>query len=244
MKRKILITGSSKGIGFAIAKRLVKNKKNFIYINGRNKTKLIKAKKKLNNCDIAFGNVNKSKTLNKISKKIKNLDVLICNIGSGKSVSAGKEKKKDWKKSFDENFYSAINTIKTFEKKLIKSKGIIICVSSICGIEYIKGAPITYSVSKAALNAFVRSYSKFLGSKGVRLNAIAPGNILFKGSTWEKKLKKDRKKTTKFIYDEVPLKRLGSVEGIANLVNYLIEDDSKFINGSIFVADGGQLKGF
>ena len=69
MKKKILITGSSQGIGFAIAERLVKNKENFVYINGRNKSKLIKAKKKLNNCDIAFGNVNKNKTLNKISKK-------------------------------------------------------------------------------------------------------------------------------------------------------------------------------
>ena len=60
-------------------------------------------------------------------------------------------------------------------------------------MEFIKGAPITYSVSKAALNAFVEFYSKYLGPKGVRLNAIAPGNILFKGSSWEKKINQNKK---------------------------------------------------
>ena len=99
-------------------------------------------------------------------------------------------------------------------------------------MEFIKGAPITYSVSKAALNAFVRFYSKYLGTKGVRLNAIAPGNILFKGSTWEKKLQKNKRMTLNQIDQEVSLKRFGTAEDIANLVNYLIKDNSKFINGS------------
>ena len=68
---------------------------------------------------------------------------------------------------------------------MIKSKGIIICISSICGMEYIKGAPITYSVTKAALNAFVRYYSKIIGPKGVKINAIAL-KYFFKGSTGKK----------------------------------------------------------
>ena len=159
-EKKILITGSTKGIGFAIAQKLIKNDKNFVYINGRKRVNLQKAKKKLINCSTILGDISKN-ILYKISKRIKNLDVLICNVGNGKSVPIGKEKVNDWKKSFEENFYSTVNTIKAFEKKLIKSKGIIVCISSICGSEYIKGAPMTYSVTKAALNAFIRSYSKF-----------------------------------------------------------------------------------
>ena len=57
-------------------------------------------------------------------------------------------------------------------------------------------------------------------------------------------MKKNRVKTNKFISAEVPLKKFGSADSIANLVNFLVEDDSKFINGSIIVADGGQLKSF
>ena len=151
-KKNILITGSSKGIGSFIAKKLHEDKNNQIFINGRNKKDLINLKK-LTNCEIVQGDINKTIVLKKINKKIKKLNVLICNIGSGKSVITGKETKQDWEKSLNQNFYSSINAIKTFEKKLIKSKGIIICISSICGMEFIKGAPITYSVSKAALNA-------------------------------------------------------------------------------------------
>tara|TARA_Y100000768_G_C23971807_1_gene680942 strand:+ start:239 stop:982 length:744 start_codon:yes stop_codon:yes gene_type:complete len=243
-KKNILITGSSRGIGLSIAEKLYKDEYNQIFINGRNKKKLENLKKKkLANCEIALGDINNSTVLKKINKKIKRLDVLICNIGSGRSKITGKETKQDWEKSLSQNFYSSVNTIKVFEKKLIKSKGIIICISSICGMEFIKGAPITYSVSKAALNAFVRFYSKYLGTKGVRLNAIAPGNILFKGSTWEKKLQKNKRMTLNQIDQEVSLKRFGTAEDIANLVNYLIKDNSKFINGSIIVADGGQIRG-
>ena len=191
-----------------------------------------------------MGDVSDLKQLYKINKQIKKIDVLICNVGNGKSARPGKENLKDWKKSFKENFFSTINTIKSFEKKLIKSKGIIICISSICGLEFIKGAPITYSVSKSALNTFVRHYSKIIGPKGVKINAIAPGNILFEGSNWEKKLKKEKKILKKMISDEVSLNKFGSTKDINDIVNYLIDSNSNFANGSIFVLDGGQIRSF
>ena len=241
-KKNILITGSSKGIGSFIAKKLHEDKNNQIFINGRNKKDLINLKKKLTNCEIVQGDINKTIVLKKINKKIKKLNVLICNIGSGKSVITGKETKQDWEKSLNQNFYSSINAIKTFEKKLIKSKGIIICISSICGMEFIKGAPITYSVSKAALNAFVRFYSKYLGPKGVRLNAIAPETYYLK-ALLGKKINQNKKKVFRQINQEVSLKKFGSAEDVSNLVNYLIKEETQFINGSIIVADGGQIRG-
>jgi 3-oxoacyl-[acyl-carrier protein] reductase len=111
-------------------------------------------------------------------------------------------------------------------------------------MEYIKGAPITYSVTKAALNAFVRYYSKIIGPKGVRINAIAPGNIFFKGSTWEKKIKKKEKIVKKTLKDEVSLQKFGSTTDITGIIDYLINSNSNFINGSVFVVEGGQIRSF
>ena len=133
-----MITGSSSGIGWKIAQILSKNKNNNIIINSRNLKKLKKSSKELGNCKFVIGDVTKIKDLKKIGNKIKNIDVLICNVGNGKSAKPGKEKKEDWVKSLNENFFSAVDTIKIFEKKLIKSQGMIICISSVCGIEELK----------------------------------------------------------------------------------------------------------
>ena len=97
---------------------------------------------------------------------------------------------------FDQNFFTASNAIEDSKKELIKSKGSIVCISAGAGNKFIKGAPITYSTAKAALSFYVKSLAFYLGSKGVNLNVIAPGNTMFKGSTWDKKLN-----TNKFLFD-------------------------------------------
>ena len=242
--KNILITGSSSGIGFYIAQSLSNLVDYKVFLNGKNINKLKKAKKKIVNSSYIRGDVTKEKDLKKIQKKIEDLHVLICNVGNGKSAKPGDERLEDWKKSFEENFYSTVKTIKFFEKKLIKSKGLVICISSICGIEYISGAPLTYSVSKSALNSFVRYYSKIIGPKGVRINAIAPGNIIFKGSTWDRKLKKNKSNVNSMLRKNISLKKLGTGNDISGIVKFLVKSESRFINGSIFVVDGGQINKF
>ena len=96
--------------------------------------------------------------------------------------------------------------------------------------------------SKAALNAFVKGISRPLGKDGVRINAIAPGNILFKGSNWEKKINADSVNVYSMIEKEVPLGSFGNAEDIANLACYLSSSISNFITGSIFTIDGGQVR--
>ena len=113
-------------------------------------------------------------------------------------------------------------------------------MSSICGSELIKGAPITYSVSKAALNFYAKSISHYLGPQGVKINVISPGNLMFKNSVWDKKIKKNKKKVKRLIKSSVPLNSFGTPNDIINMINYLISDKAKFINGSNFIIDGGQ----
>ena len=143
---------------------------------------------------------------------------------------------------FHVNFFSSINIIEKFKNDIKKSNGSIVCISSICGQEVIDGAPITYSVCKAALNSYVKSISRPFGKLNIRINAIAPGNILFKGSVWDKKLDNDKEKVSENIEKNVPLNKFGNPNDIASLTTWLLSDEASFVTGGIFVIDGGQTR--
>jgi len=247
LNKKVLITGSSSGIGFEIAKSF-SDAGASVVLNGRDENKLKKVAKHILNSKTIYGNVEDSKVAKKIVSKavflLKGLDIIVCNVGSGKSAKPGMENYQDWQMSLKKNFFSATNIIEASKKHLIKSKGNIICISSICGSEYIEGAPITYSVAKSALNSYVKMSSKILGKKNVRINAISPGNIFFKGSDWEKKLKKNKKIITKNINSNVALKKFGNPKSIADICLFLASEKSNFTTGSVWIADGGQVKQF
>ena len=244
-KKIVLVTGSTSGIGFHIAK-LFYEKKFQVVINGKNKKKLNKIKKQMPECFPVLGDMTNYQDTNKIIKLIVKhlggLDLLICNVGSGKSTAPGKENVNEFRKMLEINLFSSINIIENALPHLTKSKGSIICISSICGLESIPGAPITYSVAKSALNSFVKFMSKSLALRNIRINAIAPGNILFKGSTWEKKLRTNKSSVMNLIKKEVSLGRFGKTEDVANLALYLSGKNAEFITGSIFIIDGGQTK--
>ena len=186
-----LITGSTRGIGFSIAESLYKEGCQVV-LNGRNSFSLKQAIDRLEGSIGIVGDVEIPEEANKIIKEIiyqfQKIDILVCNVGSGKSVIPGEENYKEWRRVFDLNLWSATNTIEAAKKELIKNKGNIICISSICGLEVIAGAPVTYSAAKAALHAYVRGIARPLGLEGVRINAVAPGNILFERSIWSERL--------------------------------------------------------
>lgn len=237
-KPKVLITGSSSGIGYFLAKEF--SKKNYqVIINGRNKRKLDSAKKNIKNCDYILGDMTKinivKKNIKKLHKKYNHFDVVIANIGN----SNFKKNNKDLDFAIKNNLMPAVNLIEN-SKKILKKNSKIICISSICGAEVIDGAPIGYSVAKAALNFYVKSTSKELAKLNISLNAIMPGNIIFKDSTWEKKLKKNKFKTLKYIKKNVPANKFGTPNDIFLICKMLCENKSGYINGSIFKVDGGQ----
>ena len=242
-----LITGSSKGIGFAIARALHSEGCN-VSLNARDEKNLNAASRRLKGSVVAPGDVSKIddaiRVVNESTQKLGGLDILICSVGSGKSVAHGFENAEEWRRVFEINFWSAVNIIDSARGALRKSKGVIVCISSICGLEVIPDAPITYSTAKAALNAYVRGMAKPLGNEGIRINAIAPGNILFSGSVWEEKLENDFAGVMGKIQKEVSLKRFGELEDISNIALWLSTPLANFVSGSIFVVDGGQSRRF
>ena len=156
-EKKALVTGSSRGIGKEIAKSLSEEGCR-VAINSRNQEQLNCIQKEIKSELSIVGDVTNLKDCEKISKEFLDffgsIDILICNVGSGKSVNPGTETSEEWQKVMNVNFQSTTNIIQIFKEDLIKSKGTIICISSICGVETILGAPVTYSVSKSALNAY------------------------------------------------------------------------------------------
>jgi 3-oxoacyl-[acyl-carrier protein] reductase len=191
--KSVLVTGSSKGIGRAIAEAFLAEGAEVAF-NGRDADELerVVAAQTGGKAIAVSGDVSKPDlargAVERMLAAFGKLDVLVCNVGSGRSVPPGAETHGEWLRVFELNLWSATNMVEAGRYALATSGGAIVCISSVCGQELVRGAPLTYSAAKAALNAYVRGISRPLGKDGVRINAIAPGNILFEGSAWQRKL--------------------------------------------------------
>jgi 3-oxoacyl-[acyl-carrier protein] reductase len=169
------------------------------------------------------------------------IDILVCSAGSGASVPPGTETAAEWQRVLNVNLFTATNMITAARPFLARQGGAIVCISSICGMAAL-GAPIAYSAAKAALNATVRGLARPLAKENIRINAVAPGNILFEGGTWARKLADNRAAVEEMLAREVAQARLGTPEEIADLVAFLASHRASFITGAVNVADGGQLR--
>lgn len=242
MKKKIFITGSGSGLGLNLAQKL-KNKDYDVIVNVRSEKDKSKLLKYFEVKNIIVADLNIEKDLINASKYIKKnfrtIDVLICNAGG--NIKNNSNSLSAWSKIIDKNFWTTVNSVLNFEK-FIKKNGKIICISSICGKEYIDGAPTNYSVAKSAVNAFVKFYSHHTSISNKTINAIIPGNLMFKGSVWDKKIKKNKKNVKDYIKKNVPSNQFGNIEAIIDMINYIINQKDNFLNGSLLTLDGGQTK--
>lgn len=242
-----MVTGSSRGIGRTIAEAFLFEGAEVAF-NGRNADELrrVCAAHTEGNAIALDGDMSRPdhacSVVERVLAAFGKLDILICNVGSGHSVPPGTETYDEWVRVFGLNLWSATNVVEASRQALKESNGAIVCISSICGSELVPGAPVTYSAAKAALNAYVRGIARPLGIDGVRINAIAPGNILFEGSVWQTKLTQDAAAVEEMLTRDVALAKLGSPKDISNLALWLSSPASSFCTGSVFVADGGQSR--
>lgn len=240
-----LVTGSSRGLGKAIAQALHREGCNIV-LNGRDSVATERAAREIGKRAVAVAaDVTDPKSCRDLVTKTEqcfgHIDVLVCNVGSGHSVPPGQENPAEWRRVLDINLASATNMVEAATDSLACQRGTIVCISSICGIEAL-GAPVTYSAAKAALNAYVRGIARPLGRHGIRINAIAPGNLIFEGSVWEKKFAENEAAVEEMLQREVALRRLGTPEEIADFVLFLASPRSAFATGAVYIVDGGQTR--
>jgi NAD(P)-dependent dehydrogenase (short-subunit alcohol dehydrogenase family) len=217
-----------------------------VALNGRDKTSLEQAVSELAGSIGFRGDVTQpaqaQQIVSEVLERFGRLDILVCNVGSGASVSPGDETAAEWQRVFAINLWSATNSVEAARCALALSKGVVVCISSICGLETIPGAPVTYSAAKAALHAYVRGIARPLGKQGIRINAIAPGNILFEDSVWSRKLSEDASSVFSMLAEDVALGSFGTCSDVASLVAYLVSKRSSFATGSVWTLDGGQAR--
>lgn len=242
--KRALVTGSSRGIGRAIAEVLGREGCR-VALNGRSAHDLAQAQAAIAGAICVAGDVTRDVEARRVVKEVVaelgGLDILVCNVGSGRSVPPGKETPDEWQRVFALNLWSATNMVEAARETLILSRGAIVCLSSICAREVIPGAPVSYSAAKAALEAYVRGMARPLGRVGVRINAVAPGDILFEGSTWARKLAADPAGVKSKLDRDVALSRFGDAGEVAALVSYLASPLAAFATGSVWTLDGGQV---
>lgn len=240
--KKILITGSSRGIGAEIAKKLASLGAEVVinYANSREKAEKVKktiedlgGKAHLIQADVSDFAESK-KLIKEAYKKMDGLNVLINNAGITRDKLLLRMKESDWDSVMDINLKGVFNCSKNAARYLLKAdNGKLINISSVIGINGNAGQA-NYAAAKAGIIGFTKSMAKELASKGVCSNVIAPGFIDTDMTNQLNENVQDK------ILDQIPLARYGKAEEVSDLAAFLASDNANFINGEVIRIDGGM----
>jgi 3-oxoacyl-[acyl-carrier protein] reductase len=230
-----LVTGSTRGIGLAIAERLVSDGLRVI-TNGRTMPDKIIGEEHI--CADLTRRDEISRLIEVVKVKFGNIDVLVCNVGSGKHIKEVSLENR-WNHYLSVNLFSTVKLIEELIRESLLKDSKIIGISSIAGSKATY-APIEYSVAKAALNSYFKNMAFSYSGSGLNFNLLTLGNVLFPGSTWEEKIKADKNLVDNYIADNVPVNRFATLDEIADVASFLASTKCNFMTGSTIIVDGGQ----
>lgn len=243
MSKVALITGGTRGIGKQIAITLAEAGYD-IAINYRKENEdLISTKKEIEEknvkCLAVQGDVSNFDDTERFIKETFDeygqIDVLVNNAGITKDTLLMRMKKEDFQNVIDVNLVGTFNVTRNVIPYMMKARsGRIINISSVVGISGNAGQT-NYAASKAGIIGFTKSLAKEVASRNILVNAVAPGFI----ETDMTDVLKDGIKDE--IAKNIPLKRMGTVTDVANVVKFLASEESSYITGQVLNVDGGML---
>jgi 3-oxoacyl-[acyl-carrier protein] reductase len=239
-----IVTGAARGIGEAIAVKLAEHGSHiaFTYVSESSADKAAALVSKLEGLGVKAkawrsnaGNFQESESfVNDVVKEFGTVDVCVNNAGISKDNLLLRMTPEQWDEVMDINLKSVFNMTKQVIRPMMKTKkGSIINMSSIIGIRGNAGQS-SYAASKAGIIGFTKSIAQELGSRNVRVNAIAPGFI----ETDMTHYLKEGEAAQSFL-SKIPLGRFGSAEEIGNTTLFLASDMSSYITGQVISACGG-----
>ncbi len=243
--KKALITGGSRGLGFAIAKAFIEYGAEVI-ITGRNKEHMNKACKSLG--EKCTGLIFDLKDLggiktfvSTIEKEHGVIDILVNNAGIHLKKDALEVSDEEYEEVIRINQQSVFALSRECAKKMVKrKKGVIIMVSSMASLYGIPKV-IAYTAAKSAVEGMTRGLAVELSPLGIRVNCIAPGFIETDMSSKALNGDKERKER---ILSRTPMAKLGTPDDIAHAAVYLSSDAAAYITGIVLPVDGGNAIGF
>lgn len=236
-----VVTGGSRGIGLAIATKLAQGGANIAILYVGDESEGIKAKEELSQygtkveqyfCDVSNFEASQ-KVVEKVIEEFGGIDFLINNAGITRDKLILNMDEKDFDAVIGVNLKGTFNMIKHTYKHFMKKRfGRIVSTSSIVGLNGNAGQA-NYSASKAGIIGLTKSVAKELAGRGVTANAVAPGYI---GTDMTNVLSDKVKDAMKA---QIPAKRIGTPEDVANVVAFLCSDEAAYVTGEVIRVDGG-----
>ena len=238
-----LITGGTRGIGREIAKKFAKEGCNLVlnYVSDNTDVEKIKSEFNEYGIDVLVLKADVSvfsdceNLVKEAIEKFGKIDILVNNAGITKDTLIAMMKEDAFDKVIDVNLKGTFNVTKNVVPYMMKKRnGNIINISSVVGVVGNAGQS-NYAASKAGIIGFTKSLAKELAPRNIRVNAVAPGFI----DTDMTSVLSDKVKEN--INLQIPLKRMGKAEEVANVVSFLANDESSYITGQVINVDGGMV---
>jgi 3-oxoacyl-[acyl-carrier protein] reductase len=238
-----LVTAGNRGIGLGIAQAL-SNEGVRVAVAARTESEVKRTAASLGGLGVVADLMTEEggrRAVRETEDALGPIEILVNNLGLRAGSSWSDTGTSELEAAFNGNVVVSVRmTQLVLPGMLLRGWGRIVAITSVWGRET-GGAP-AYNAAKAAETSFVKSLAKEVAGKGVTVNAVAPGSILWTGGGWDRRQRADPEGMADFVRRDMPLGRFGTVDEVASVVAFVCSMQASLVNGAIISVDGGQSR--